>query len=74
MKQFIAIAALACLPLSAQAEGKSCDELKGEIQAKLEAKGVSHFTLEIVSKDAETAGKVVGSCEAGSKKIIYTRG
>lgn len=74
MKHFIAIAALTCLPLAAQAAGKPCDELKGEIQAKLEAKGVAHFTLEIVDKDAESAGKVVGTCEAGSKKIVYTRG
>jgi hypothetical protein len=74
MKHIVAIAAFACLPLAAQAAGKPCDELKGEIQARLEAKGVAHFSLEIVDKDAEAAGKVVGTCEAGSKKIIYTRG
>ena len=74
MKHFTIIAALACLPLAAQAAGKSCDELKGEIQAKLDAKGVTHFTLEVVDKDAESAGKVVGTCEAGSKKVVYTRG
>jgi hypothetical protein len=74
MKPFIAIATLACLPLAAHAAGKSCDELKTEIQAKLDAKGVQHYTLDVVDKDAEAAGKVVGTCEAGSKKIVYTRG
>jgi hypothetical protein len=74
MKYIIAIASLACLPLAAQAAGKSCDELKTEIQAKLDAKGVAHYTLEVLDKDAESAGKVVGSCEAGTKKIVYTRG
>jgi len=52
---------------------KPCDELKGEIDAKLEAKGVKNYTLEIVATDAVKDQTVVGSCEAGSKKIIYTR-
>jgi hypothetical protein len=59
---------------SLYAEGpKPCDELKAEIAQKLEAKGVTSYSLEIVpteqTKDAE--GKVVGSCEASSKKIVY---
>jgi hypothetical protein len=53
---------------------KSCDELKNEIEAKLKAKGVAAFTLEVVAADAQSDGKVVGTCEAGQKKIIYKRG
>jgi len=53
---------------------KSCEELKGEIQAKIEAKGVKNFSLEIVAKDAVPEGvKVVGSCEGGTKRITYKR-
>lgn len=53
---------------------KNCDELKKEIADKLDAKGVKNYTLDIVGKDDVKDGqKVVGSCEAGSKKIIYTR-
>jgi len=32
------------------------------------------FTLTIVEKDAAEDGKVVGTCEGGSKKIVYKRG
>lgn len=52
---------------------KPCDELKGEIDAKLQAKGVKNYTLDIVAADAVKDQKVVGSCEAGSKKIVYAR-
>ena len=52
---------------------KSCDELKGEIEAKIKANGVKSFTLEVVDGDVKD-GKVVGSCDGGAKKIVYKRG
>ena len=36
--------------------------------------GVTQFTLTIVDKTAPDDGKVVGTCEGGSKKILYKRG
>ena len=62
-----------CIPGPAQA-GTPCEEVKSEIAQKLEAKGVKFYTLEVVSKDQETDGKVVGICEGGAKKIVYRRG
>jgi hypothetical protein len=59
-------------PAPAQA-AKPCEELKDEITKKLDAKGVKGYTLEIVAKDKDAEGKVVGTCEGGTKKIIYTR-
>jgi hypothetical protein len=35
---------------------------------------VSAFTTTIVDKDAAEDGKVVGTCEGGTKKIVYKRG
>src|SRR6266436_3955889 len=52
---------------------KSCDELKDEITKKLDAKGVKGYTLDIVAKDKDAEGKIVGTCDGGSKKIIYNR-
>jgi hypothetical protein len=52
---------------------KPCEELKDEITKKLDAKGVKGYTLEIVAKDKDAEGKVVGTCEGGTKKIIYNR-
>ena len=54
--------------------GKSCDELKTEIAAKMDAKGVKDYTLEAVPTEQVKEQKVVGSCDGGSKKIVYTKG
>ncbi|MGH8745363.1 MAG: DUF1161 domain-containing protein [Burkholderiales bacterium] len=65
------VLALAAAPAIA---GKTCEALKAEIAAKIEANGVKHYTLEIMPKDATADGKVVGSCDGGAKKIVYRRG
>jgi hypothetical protein len=52
---------------------KACEELKTEIAQKLDAKGVKSYTLEIVAKDKDAEGKVVGTCEGGTKKIVYRK-
>ncbi|MGY4831355.1 DUF1161 domain-containing protein [Sphaerotilaceae bacterium SBD11-9] len=58
---------------SAFAAGKPCEELKSEIAAKLDEKKVSGYTLEVVETDKVGDRKVVGSCEGGSKKIVYEK-
>jgi Protein of unknown function (DUF1161) len=52
---------------------KSCDELKQEIAAKLDAKGVKEYTLDIVASDAAQDRSVVGSCAGGTQRIVYQR-
>src|SRR5258708_23338645 len=52
---------------------KPCEELKDEITKKLDAKGVKGYTLEIVAKDKDAEGKIVGTCDGGTKKSIYTK-
>jgi hypothetical protein len=52
---------------------KPCDELKAEIDAKLQAKGVQSYTLEVVPADQVREQKVVGTCDGGRMKIIYTK-
>ena len=52
---------------------KSCEDLKAEITKKLEAKNVTSFSLDIVDKGKEGDGKVVGSCDGGTKSILYSR-
>ncbi|SMQ27880.1 Protein of unknown function [Pseudomonas helmanticensis] len=73
MKKFMLAVGLLSLAGGAFAAGKPCEELKSEIAAKLDAKGVSGYSLEIVDKGAN-GGKVVGTCEGGSKEIVYKRG
>jgi hypothetical protein len=52
---------------------KPCEELKQEIDAKLQAKGVKGYTLAIVANDQVQGEKVVGSCDGGTKKVTYSR-
>ncbi len=73
MKRILVVAAVWFLALPAWAK-KDCNELKGEIEAKLKAKGVARFTLEVVSKGEVKEGKEVGSCDGGAKRIVYRRG
>lgn len=72
MKTMIAALVVALFALPAFA-AKNCEELKAEIQAKLDAKGVKGAVLEIVPNDQVKDEKVVGSCEGGTKKITYKR-
>jgi hypothetical protein len=75
MKAWLIAIALFAAPLCCSAQGrKPCEDLKAEIAAKLDAKNVKDYSLDIVDKDADAAaGKVVGTCEGGMKKIIYKR-
>ncbi|SDA93703.1 Protein of unknown function [Pseudomonas sp. NFACC15-1] len=73
MKKLMVALGLLSLAGGAFAAGKPCEELKSEIAAKLDAKGVSGYSLEIVDKGTATGGKVVGKCEGGAKEIIYKK-
>jgi hypothetical protein len=74
VKVLITIAASLLVASPVFAQSKPCDELKGEIDAKIKNNGVPAFTTTIVDKDAAEDGKVVGTCEGGTKKIVYKRG
>ena len=73
MKSILLAVSLALISSAAFAK-KDCEELKSEIDAKMKAKGVANYTLEIVDANAATEDKVVGTCDAGQKKIVYKRG
>ena len=74
MKIVASLVILAFASVLAYAQGpKSCEELKSEIAKKVEANGAKAYTLDIVAKDKDAEGKQVGSCENGTKKIMYLR-
>lgn len=73
MKKVILAFGLLAMAGSAFAAPKPCEELKSEIDAKIQAKGATSYSLEIVEKGSSTDKTVVGSCEAGSKEIVYQR-
>ncbi|MBS0427445.1 MAG: DUF1161 domain-containing protein [Proteobacteria bacterium] len=50
----------------------ACDQLRSEIEGKIAAAGVTRFSVVVVDANTPvTSGKVVGSCELGSKKLVY---
>jgi hypothetical protein len=58
---------------SVWAQRKPCEELKAEIEAKIKKNGIEKFTLDVVDMDAQAEGKVVGTCDGNTKKIVYRR-
>lgn len=74
MKKVLLAVGLLSIAGTTLAAGKSCDDLKGEIDAKIKAKGASGYSLDVVAKGAGADAKVVGTCEAGSKEIVYKKG
>ncbi len=66
-------ATAALLTSTVQAAPKPCEELKAEIAAKLDEKGVKNYELTAVDSDKVGDAKVVGSCDGGTKKLTYVR-
>ena len=73
MKRVATVATLLFASAMGYAAAKPCEELKADIAKKLEDKGVKGYTLDIVEKDKDGEGKVVGTCDGGTKKIVYQR-
>lgn len=74
MKRFVLAVLASTLAMAAQAAPKACEELKAEIEAKIQAQGVTSYTLEIVpNSEVHDQNMVVGSCDGGSRKIIYQK-
>ena len=70
--KLVFVSLLLCLPAMAQV--KPCEELRSEIDAKMKERGVQNYTLEIVANEEVGDKTVVGSCNGGQNKIVYTRG
>ncbi|MFI7868857.1 DUF1161 domain-containing protein [Ectopseudomonas khazarica] len=74
MQRMIPALALLMLAGGALAAPKPCEELKQEIEVKIQANNVPSYTLEIVANDdVQDQSIVVGSCDGGTRKIIYQR-
>lgn len=74
--RWVAACGLALLASSALAAPKDCEALKAEIEAKIQAQGVTSYTLEIVTAQQalqQDPSMVVGSCNYGRMKIVYQK-
>ena len=75
-KLIVAVAAVLAVGLTgtAWAQKKDCKDLQAEIDAKIKKNGVDKFTLVVKDANEQAEGKVVGTCDGGSKKIVYKKG
>ena len=73
MKHLLLVPVLLSFSVPAMAK-LPCEELKSTIAAGLDARHVAGYTLDVVPKGASTDGKVVGSCDGGTKEIVYRKG
>jgi hypothetical protein len=74
MRSWPAIAGLLFVSMAAYPQApKPCKELKAEIAKKIEANSANPYSLEIVAKDKQVEGAVIGFCDGGTKKVVYVR-
>ncbi|MBI5719667.1 MAG: DUF1161 domain-containing protein [Burkholderiales bacterium] len=62
-----------CAVAASPAIAATCEELMATIEARIRANGVAQFTVTAVDHAASAAGKQVGTCDLGRKKIMYLR-
>jgi hypothetical protein len=59
---------------SAASHADPCEPIRARIEAQIRDAGVASFTVTTVDLDASVSGEVVGSCDNGTKKIVYAKG
>ena len=69
----IAAAAALVLLQASPCSALTCDELRTDVETRIRAAGVSAFTVSIVDATATSAGRAVGTCDRGAKKLLYTQ-
>lgn len=58
--------------LASPTHALTCEELKSQVEAKIRAAGVKHFSVVVTESSASAPGRVVGNCGQGTKKLLYT--
>ncbi|WP_291013202.1 DUF1161 domain-containing protein [Hydrogenophaga sp.] len=56
------------------AHADNCEPIRARIEAQIRDAGVARFSVTVVPNDTPVTGEVVGSCDNGQQKIVYTRG
>jgi Protein of unknown function (DUF1161) len=51
-----------------------CEPLREQIEVQIAATGATGFAVVVVDADDPLAGKVVGTCAKGARKLVYVRG
>jgi hypothetical protein len=70
-KRLAVALAAACCAAPCFAAAKDCEQLRSEVARRYEAGGIASPEIQVLPSSAATSGKVVGSCERGTKKLVY---
>jgi hypothetical protein len=68
------LCAVALMTLASAAHADNCDPIRAKIEAQIRDAGVARFSVTVAPNDTPVTGEVVGSCDNGQQKIVYTRG
>ena len=71
VRRLLGVAPLIVAAIPVVAFARDCNEVKAEIDAKIKAKGVTNYDLQIVNGPEINDGQTVRNCEAGAKRIVY---
>src|SRR5262245_41134982 len=71
VRRFLGIAVFFVSAVPVAALARDCNEVKAEIDAKIKAKGVMNYALQIVNDADVREGQIVGNCDVGTRKIVY---
>jgi hypothetical protein len=50
-----------------------CEPLREQIEFQIAGTGATGFAVIVVDANAQVAGKVVGTCARGARKLVYVR-
>jgi Protein of unknown function (DUF1161) len=73
VRRFLGLAPLIVAAIPVASLARDCNEVKAEIDAKIKAKGVTNYALQIVNGPDVKEGQIVGNCDVGAKRIVYFR-
>ena len=70
----VLVAVITAVPGRASAQAVSCEELRAKVEAKIRGNGVTVFAVEIIESTSKPQGQVVGTCERGTRQLVYSPG
>ena len=71
VRRFVGIMLLMVAAIPTASLARDCNDVKAEIEAKIKAKGVMNYALQIANGQDVKEGQIVGNCDAGAKRIVY---
>lgn len=73
LRTLLQVAAVAASLHAVPCLAVGCEDLRAEIEDKIRRTGVAQFTVSIADANASAPGRIVGTCDRGAKKLLYTQ-